>query len=528
MNDSASQNTYFNLGLNKKEFYYTLCVVLISIVFFGLVYKENVVRVTKTFEIIQLSFITIFSIAVLSALTVACLYAYQLFKSSSFLFIALCWIAHSFYKLFILGWDKTATAAERIQLVIVASIADLPLFLSGFTENEKKWWHPLIPILTILINVILYYSSLNYNTQIKILFFISPIISIAFLIWVFYSVSFRNILKINSKLVNYYGLTFLVLALFQTPYMLESFCQKEGAETYSLCANQMSIWYYTSYFTLTVYIINLFFVVSIVKEGLSNLYSTKAYAEEQLKRKGEFEELGYLTASIEHELRTPLAVFDNEIILLRRKYQNEGNIIKRLDSLERQRLRILAAADIINTLRSNREDIISQLRPISLKELIDRSIKDVKREFTKMSDEIYFHVNERSQGIQIECVAPLMEQAIVNILKNAIESILSATKKGEIKIEIYLEGKDKVVMSFQDSGVGFIVEDIEKLIKPDYTTKQENTGKPNRGIGLFVCSKIVRIHDGNLYFTNRETGGAIVLITLPRFISKKMRRNEED
>src|SRR5207244_3447685 len=109
--------------------------------------------------------------------------------------------------------------------------------------------------------------------------------------------------------------------------------------------------------------------------------------------------------------------------------------------------------------------------------------------------------------------------------KNSIEAINRGGKSGEITIEMSLKQRDTVVITIRDNGDGFIAEDMPMLTDPGYTKKEKSATKSNRGLGLFVCERIVKLHEGDIFFSNNEKGGAIVRLEFARYISKKMQKS---
>ena len=61
-----------------------------------------------------------------------------------------------------------------------------------------------------------------------------------------------------------------------------------------------------------------------------------------------------------------------------------------------------------------------------------------------------------------------------------------------------------------DSGQGIAVEDQSQLFQPFFTTKEQGLG-----LGLSLCSTIVKSHGGKLSIENNADGGATVVIALP-------------
>ena len=106
----------------------------------------------------------------------------------------------------------------------------------------------------------------------------------------------------------------------------------------------------------------------------------------------------------------------------------------------------------------------------------------------------------------------LLSQAMINILKNAAESIaLASPDKGKIIISVHIE-KMMAHIIIKDNGTG-LPADIPsyKFFEPYVTEREEGTG-----LGLAITSKIVKDHGGRIAINSRDDGhGAEVSIILP-------------
>jgi signal transduction histidine kinase len=78
-----------------------------------------------------------------------------------------------------------------------------------------------------------------------------------------------------------------------------------------------------------------------------------------------------------------------------------------------------------------------------------------------------------------------IEQALVNIVKNAIEAIDS---EGTITVRLLREG-DRALLEVEDSGPGIAPSAREQLFTPFFTTKQNG-----QGIGLTLVQEILANH----------------------------------
>jgi hypothetical protein len=101
----------------------------------------------------------------------------------------------------------------------------------------------------------------------------------------------------------------------------------------------------------------------------------------------------------------------------------------------------------------------------------------------------------------------LIEQVLVNLLKNAAESIVHAQRPpGQRHVELHVApivAEDKPVIEFAviDSGKGIAPEVMERLYEAFYTTKAEGMG-----IGLSLCRSIVESHQGRMVAQNLYNG----------------------
>jgi two-component system, NtrC family, nitrogen regulation sensor histidine kinase NtrY len=95
-----------------------------------------------------------------------------------------------------------------------------------------------------------------------------------------------------------------------------------------------------------------------------------------------------------------------------------------------------------------------------------------------------------------------IEQALINLLRNAAEAALSpdATSSGVPRVEISWERTaGEVIISIYDSGPGLT--NAGNLFVPFYTTKPGGTG-----IGLVLAQQIAQAHRGSVQLANRADG----------------------
>jgi nitrogen fixation/metabolism regulation signal transduction histidine kinase len=100
-----------------------------------------------------------------------------------------------------------------------------------------------------------------------------------------------------------------------------------------------------------------------------------------------------------------------------------------------------------------------------------------------------------------------LQQVLINLLKNAHESG-SAAEEVRIAIESSAAAWQLRVL---DRGCGMSNGDLRNALVPFYSTKPTGTG-----LGLTLCREVMDAHGGRIALTNREGGGMIVTLWIPK------------
>jgi signal transduction histidine kinase len=99
----------------------------------------------------------------------------------------------------------------------------------------------------------------------------------------------------------------------------------------------------------------------------------------------------------------------------------------------------------------------------------------------------------------------------MNLLLNAIEAV-NQNSMGPRLLVIRCAQRDpkNVLVTVQDTGTGFALEDSDRLFDAFYTTKQNGMG-----MGLAISRSIVESHGGRIWATPNDPTGAAFHFTLP-------------
>jgi len=110
-----------------------------------------------------------------------------------------------------------------------------------------------------------------------------------------------------------------------------------------------------------------------------------------------------------------------------------------------------------------------------------------------MEKGIHLDISVYPEDLTISADKNMIEQVIINLLKNAIQSFEEQASDRQIVLKAYLTDKSRPVISIRDNGTGIDPEALEKIFIPFFTTK-----KTGSGIGLSLSRQIMRQHQGTL------------------------------
>ncbi len=126
---------------------------------------------------------------------------------------------------------------------------------------------------------------------------------------------------------------------------------------------------------------------------------------------------------------------------------------------------------------------------VRLKDLIEKVALLLKTELKKTN--IDFQYSCSSEYITIQADVEMIEQVLINLLKNAIEA-LTETEKPILKVFGRYD-ENVVKIEVIDNGSGIIKEAIDNIFVPFYTTKRTGSG-----IGLSLSRQIMQMHNGTI------------------------------
>lgn len=225
--------------------------------------------------------------------------------------------------------------------------------------------------------------------------------------------------------------------------------------------------------------------------------------QKELHLKEKLAAIGQLAGGIAHEIRNPLASISGSVELLKESTKNLNPENSKLFSI------IIKEIDRLNLLIS---DFLSFVRPevkksdsVSLKDMIHDLFTLIKNN-KLLSEGVVFELD--LHDVLIKCDRNKLQQAILNIITNALQAIQSQHEK-RILCRLVKEGFF-VSLEFTDNGPGMSQLTIQRIFEPFYTTKDKGTG-----LGLAITHRIIEGHEGTIKVFSEEKKGTTFFIRLP-------------
>ena len=191
-----------------------------------------------------------------------------------------------------------------------------------------------------------------------------------------------------------------------------------------------------------------------------------------------------------HQLGTPVSALMGWVDRLRTHPEEYTNVVKEMES-DLKRLEQIGS-------RFSKMGSDSELKSISLKELVDRQSAYLKKRLPLLKKEIELTVSG-IDNISIDGNEILLGWAIENVIRNGIDSIQS--EKGKVDISISSDDVSGIIQ-IQDSGAGILKKDWKNIFRPGFSTKERGWG-----LGLSLVNRIINeIHDGEIKVLHSKIG----------------------
>ncbi|MFH2012432.1 MAG: ATP-binding protein [Pseudomonadota bacterium] len=210
--------------------------------------------------------------------------------------------------------------------------------------------------------------------------------------------------------------------------------------------------------------------------------------ERQLINTEKLASMGTLAAGVAHEINNPLGIILGFSDLLLEKTVKDSQEYEDLKTIERHGLH---CKQVVENLLSFARQGEGDAEYSDLNQSIEDIIKVVKHTLDMNNIEMVLDLNKNIP--QVVGDSRQLQQVFLNLINNAIAAMNGG---GTLNIRTFMERDNrKVIIQFQDDGVGIKEKEIDHIFDPFFTTKPEGEGT---GLGLFVSYGIITKYGGTI------------------------------
>ncbi len=225
----------------------------------------------------------------------------------------------------------------------------------------------------------------------------------------------------------------------------------------------------------------------------------------------------YLSASIAHEIGTPLHSIAGYLHLLRTDTQIPDEARRRLKIIESQIGRI---SETMRTVLASTRQPEPHVKPLDLNLLL-RDLLQLTSPGISLRN-VHLVTTLASDLPPVPADGNQLQQVLLNLITNALDAMPAG---GELDVETRMEDGNGTRLAgrmprqrwcaavrIRDTGQGIRGEHLPKIFDPFFTTKEVGQGT---GIGLAVCRQIIHAHGGSIDVESQPGGGSTFIVRLP-------------
>lgn len=219
-----------------------------------------------------------------------------------------------------------------------------------------------------------------------------------------------------------------------------------------------------------------------------------------------------LLHDVSHELRSPLARLQAALGLARQDPERTASMLERIER-EANRLDGLVG-ELLALARLEAGNALPPLERVDLIELVESIVDDARFEARASGRDVSF---AGADPVMATARAELLHRAFENVIRNAVKYTREGTA---VEVRVGLPGAPAsegapFVLSVADRGPGVPDAELEAIFEPFHRARN-GAGERGFGLGLAIARRSIEAHGGRIAARNRDGGGLVVEIELPR------------
>lgn len=272
------------------------------------------------------------------------------------------------------------------------------------------------------------------------------------------------------------------------------------------------------------------------------LNSVKAHQQEREKmhiemaKQKSLAEIGKFSTMVAHELKNPIAIIKGSMDIFKKKDLDERTKHSMIVYVDEEIQRLNRLVDEFLLFAKPKTPVLSQC-------FMSSFLSEIAEKFRFTVPEKNIKISIYVEDAPVECDGVLMERALLNIMKNAVEHSLPVNitqndilkdveeynadnipkKSVQYDADIEVHGRSQgavYIIEIKDRGKGIDKSIMDDIFNPFFTTRAKGTG-----LGLAIVKEIASVHNGTVMVRNRPSGGTsfemrIMAHAVPSFFLK--------
>lgn len=214
-------------------------------------------------------------------------------------------------------------------------------------------------------------------------------------------------------------------------------------------------------------------------------------------------------SEISHDLRTPLAVMNTKIYLIKKLAESERQI-GHIDGLERQIVHLQRMVEELLTMaRLDKADDMAR-EPVNINTLMDGLASEVETLIERK--QLSLEVNLCNEDPMLLADEFKLRRAILNCIYNAIDY---TPEGGHVTLGTSIENGE-AILAISDTGIGIKEEDLPRIFDRFYRAQREIRAElGGTGLGLAIVKRIIELHHGRVEIETALNQGTTFFLHLP-------------
>lgn len=242
--------------------------------------------------------------------------------------------------------------------------------------------------------------------------------------------------------------------------------------------------------------------LAVLSSAINHLAEELAHSQEALIRTEKQAAQGLLVPMLAHNIRNPLA-----------SIRATAQVANSPDLDQEVRESLLAIISTVDRLERWTGSLLAYLHPLkpqpqstTIEQIIKGALEPLQLRLREKSITLKL-TSPKKKGISIFTDEHLLEQALYNLVLNAVEAAPADTT---LEIEATV-GNEVVALLIADRGPGMPFIPDPHTLSPGPSTKRFGTG-----LGIPFAFKVCEALRGRIAFRNREGGGTLIELEVPR------------